>query len=141
MPGSRVRVPPLLSDKACEPNGLRALSFSGVSEPGWMENNKVPWAKLRMLLHLHAPGLAHHIPDLSTAGHRLAHAALIAAAHRTQLPLHGQLREQLNTQWSGLNKVLDVVRDEMINDIRQLADVTTRGLQSSTRPPRWETRA
>ena len=32
MPGSRVRVPPLLFEKACDPNGLRALSLRVPSE-------------------------------------------------------------------------------------------------------------
>src|SRR5687768_10199038 len=39
MPGSRVRVPPLLSGKACGPYGLCALSFSGA-----LRHDTAAWA-------------------------------------------------------------------------------------------------
>jgi hypothetical protein len=107
---------------------------------GAADREKPPLAKLRMLLHLYAPGFEHHIPHLETAASRLGFAITASWSNREQTAQRDSLRQQLWTQYSELNDRLDMLRDDIVADIRSLTATKTRGLEEPTSPKRWRIR-
>jgi len=86
------------------------------------EQPKIPWARLRMLVHLYTPELAHHLPQIETAGSRVGFAASVATIHAsTNEAENARLRQQLRTAVGELATAIDVARDELIEKSRLLA--------------------
>jgi hypothetical protein len=97
------------------------------------EEDIARWAKLRMVVHLYAPSYVQHLSDLDTAAARTSFAVQKAEMHHALSRPDLQLRSELQTQYSELNRILDTMLNDLVAESRQITAESTARLPKLSR--------
>lgn len=92
---------------------------------GKLENHsgapKAPWARLRMLVHLYAPGLTERLAAVERTGPELGSKMGWAVMKQAGNPLHDEpLLDEMMTALAAFAAAVDAMRDEIVGSSRAL---------------------
>jgi hypothetical protein len=78
---------------------------------------KIPWARLRMLVHLYAPQLVDHLRAIESAGPKLGRAlGLAIMEHGSDPRQNSRLLDDAMRESDGLNRAIGDMRDAIVRE-------------------------